>query len=115
VLSALEQFRALHPGANLTQILAYLYVAENEGLSVTELSYALATTVATASRTVRGLYGPDHPEAVAPAIGLLEPRLNPAIPHARLLYLTREGDKLRHRIDGLVSAGVRIAQPELAA
>jgi hypothetical protein len=115
VLSALEQFRAVHPGANLTQILAWLYIAENEGLTVTELSHALGTTVATASRTVRGLYPQGHPEALAPALGVVEPRLDPAIPNARLLYLAPEGVRLGRRIDELVADGVPIFSERLAA
>ena len=115
VLSALEQVRTLHPGVNLTQMLAWLYIAENEGLSVTELSLALGTTVATASRTVRVLYGEGHSEALGPSVGLVEPRRNPSIPHARLLYLTPKGEQLRHRIDELIMAGVPIFAPRLAA
>ena len=51
VLQSLELFRAVHPSVSLTHVVAYFYVAENEGLSITELSDALSTTIATASRT----------------------------------------------------------------
>ena len=107
VLQSLELFRAVHPNISLTHVIAFFYVAENEGLSITELGDALSTTIATASRTARALYEKGRPSALPPGLGLVESQPHPEIANARPLHLTALGADLRDRIDGVI----RMASP----
>jgi DNA-binding MarR family transcriptional regulator len=115
----MELFRAHHPNVNLMQILAFFYVAENEGLSITELGAALGTTIATASRTARALYEEGRPAALPPSLGLISSQYHPDIANARPLHLTESGVALRDRIEAvirlaapIVPNGTAVPQPE---
>ena len=108
VLQSLELFRALHPSISLTQVVAFFYVAENEGLSITELGDALSTTIATASRTARALYEEGRPSALPPGLGLLESQPHPVIANARPLHLTESGVALRDRIEAVIKLAAPI-------
>ena len=119
VLQSMELFRALYPNVNLMQILAFFYVAENEGLSITELGAALGTTIATASRTARALYEEGRPAALPPSLGLIASQYHPDIANARPLHLTENGVALRERIEAvirlaapIVPNGASLPQPE---
>lgn len=107
VLQSLELFRSVHPGVSLTQIVTFFYVAENEGLSITELAGALGATIATASRTARALYEEGRPAALPPSLGLLASHAHPAIANARPLHLTEQGVALREKLEGVI----RVAAP----
>lgn len=112
VLQSLEVFRALYPHVGLTHIVAFFYIAENEGLSITELSGALGTTIATASRTARALYEEGRPAALPPSLGLIASQPHPAIPNARPLHLTAEGAALRDRIEAVIRTAAPIVGEE---
>ena len=108
VLQSLELFRAVHPNVNLMQVLAFFYIAENEGLSITELGAALGTTIATASRTARALYEEGRPAALPPSLGLVASQYHPDIANARPLHLTESGIALRDRIEGVIKLAAPI-------
>src|SRR5215217_4375573 len=72
ILAAIEAFRRLDRGISLTNVLVFLYVAENEGLSVSELALASQLTSSTASRSVRSLGRRGARGALPPYLGLVE-------------------------------------------
>lgn len=114
VLEALERLRKVEPHVTFMHALTFLYVAENEGLNVSELALVCRTSRATASRNARGLGDKNAPGALAPYAGLIEQRQNPATAHGRLLFLTAAGRRLRDDIDALIGEQRRIAPVESA-
>jgi DNA-binding MarR family transcriptional regulator len=115
VLEALERLRKVEPHVTFMHALTFLYVAENEGLNVSELAMICRTSRATASRNARGLGDRSAMGALAPYAGLIEQRRNPASAHGRLLFLTAAGRRLRDDIDALIGESRRIAPAENAA
>lgn len=109
VLAALERLRSGGEQLNLTEVLAYLYVCENEGLSVSELALLLRTTTATASRTVASL---SEGEASG-GLELVASRTNERHAQGRVLVLTPRGRRMREDIDRLIEQAVPIGSPEL--
>jgi DNA-binding MarR family transcriptional regulator len=103
VLQSLERLRRLRPELNFMHVITFLYVCENEGLSVSELAQVCGTTRATASRNARGLAERGAPGSLAPWAGWLEARANPADAHGRQLFLTPAGRRLRDEIDALIA------------
>jgi DNA-binding MarR family transcriptional regulator len=104
LLEALEAFRHAHPVISVMNLLAFLYIGENEGLNVTELAALCQTTCATASRTVRSLSGRD---GEGPA--LVEARTNPKNAIGRVIYLTGAGRRLRTHLDQILARRTPIA------
>ncbi|MBU1538165.1 MAG: MarR family transcriptional regulator [Alphaproteobacteria bacterium] len=98
----------------LRDIIAFLYVAENEGLNLKELAYTCGFTDSTASRTARSLAAAGSRDALPPAFGLLEVRLNPADRRGRTLHLTEAGRRLRDQLDDAINSAVPILAPEAA-
>ncbi|QJE72453.1 hypothetical protein HHL28_04485 [Aerophototrophica crusticola] len=56
-LEVLELFREWDPDVSLKAACAFLYVAENEGISISELAFLLRTSLSTATRVVAALGG----------------------------------------------------------
>ncbi len=108
VLDAVERVRRAAPQVNLTQVVAFLYVCENEGLNVSELAQVCRTTRATASRTAHALAVKGSAGALAPYAGLLELRPNPTAAHGQMIFLSPAGQKLRVEIDGVIARAQRI-------
>ncbi|MGZ6015862.1 MAG: MarR family transcriptional regulator, partial [Phenylobacterium sp.] len=92
-------------------ILALLYIAENEGLNITELGDICRTTTATASRTARALMDRGSADSLPPRYGLVEGRPNPADNKGRVLFLSRAGRQLCDELDAIIGRGVTIAPP----
>jgi DNA-binding MarR family transcriptional regulator len=114
ILEALEILRAAEPAISLTHTLAFLYICENEGLNISELSAVCRTTIATASRTARALTAATAHDTIKPSAGWVESRPNPADSKGRVLYLTEAGQQLRARIDVVIHARqliVAVAEP----
>lgn len=109
VLETMERLRALGDGMTLNAMLVFMYVAENEGINVSELAQICRTTEATASRSARALAAPDSPAALPPALGLIELRQDPFDGRGRLLFLTAGGRRLRDSIDDAIRRGATIA------
>lgn len=108
VLAALEQFRKVSPDVSLGHILVFLYVCENELLSVTEIAIACGFNTPTASRTTRGMFGRNQPGALPPYMGLLEFAPDRSVGNAKAVRLTEGGRALRARLDSLIEAAVTI-------
>jgi DNA-binding MarR family transcriptional regulator len=102
LLEAILALKALDARISVNEIIAFLYVCENEGLSVQELAYIGGLTQSTASRSLRSLGRPDSPWSQSPALGLVDAFLNPADGRSHVIQLTVEGRALREQLDGLI-------------
>jgi DNA-binding MarR family transcriptional regulator len=109
VLECLERCRRQNRPMSLSHVLAFLYIAENQGLNVTELADICRTTTATASRTARAMLDEGAMDALPPFFGLVEARPNPQDSKGRVLFLTTTGEQLRNEIDGLIREAVTTA------
>lgn len=108
VLAALEQFRRINPDVSLGHVLVFLYVCENELLSVTEIAIACGFNAPTASRTTRGMFARTQPGALSPYMGLLEFAPDRIVGNAKAVRLTEGGRALRARLDSLIEDAVTI-------
>ena len=108
VLEALLAFRALAPRVSLSEIIAFLYTCENEGLSVQELAFVTGMSQSAASRNLRGLGRADNPWSKPPALGLVEPYLRPSDARSHVLHLTPAGEKLRDQLDEIIERAAPI-------
>ena len=102
-LQALEEVRALSTAATLKDVVAFLYVCENEGINLRELAQVCGFTHSTASRTARSLAPSGSAGALPPALGWIELRTDPRDDRGRTLHLTSDGRRLRDRIDQLIA------------
>lgn len=112
VLAAIETFRALDMGINMSNILVFLYVAENEGISVTELATISGLTKPTASRSIRALTPRGSRWALSPYLGLVELCAQGPARNSKTIRLTRQGRDLCARLDRLIANPVRICAGE---
>src|SRR6478672_2194278 len=99
VLSALETFRLIDPAVTLNSLVVFLYVAENEGLCVTELAQVSGLSKPTASRCVRSLAPPGSRWALPPALGLVEVCREGPSTNSKTLRLTVAGRALCARLE----------------
>ena len=117
LLAGLVLLKKLGPDITQSEILAFLYVAENPGVRVKELAALMETTEATASRASRSLLDAGDPGARAPGRGWLLMASNGREAVSRHLYLTEAGVELVQRLDALIESarpiGVRAAPAEL--
>ena len=104
-------FRALDARISVNEIVAFLYICENEGLSVQELAFVAGMAQSTASRNLRGLGRAESSWSKPPALGLVEPYIHPSDGRSHLLHLSEDGASLRDRLDEIIRAGVLI-RPE---
>lgn len=109
VLQALSLFKGLDARVSVNEVIAFLYAAENEGLTVQDMADVAGMTQSTASRSLRALGPPDSPWSQAPALGLLEAYLNPHDGRSHVIHLTATGRALRERLDGIIREAVQIA------
>jgi DNA-binding MarR family transcriptional regulator len=108
LLEALLIFRALDPRVSVSEIIAFLYTCENEGLSVQELAYITGMSQSAASRNLRALGRESSPWAKPPALGLVDPFLRASDGRSHVLHLSEEGRRLRERLDGVIRRAVPI-------
>ena len=108
ILQALENFRDLHPGLTLTHLVVLLYVAENEGVTLSELASVCRMSLATASRAARALTAPEEQDSLPPHTPLLHVRPNPANSNGRVVRLSTQGRALIAELDALIAAPVPI-------
>ena len=78
VLQALCLLRALDPRISVNEVIAFLYAAESEGLTVQDVAHLAGFTQSTASRSLRALGPSGSTWSQPPALGLVEAYLNPA-------------------------------------
>ena len=108
LLEAILALKALDARISVNEIVAFLYVCENEGLSVQELAYVAGLTQSTASRSLRSLGQPGSDWAQSPALGLVEAYLNPCDGRSHVIHLSEAGRALRHRLDEMIRRAVTI-------
>ncbi|HEY0436007.1 MAG TPA: MarR family winged helix-turn-helix transcriptional regulator [Phenylobacterium sp.] len=113
VLQALALFKGLDARVSVNEVIAFLYAAENEGLTVQDMADIAGMTQSTASRSLRALGPRDSAWSQAPALGLLEAYLNPDDARSHVIHLTPAGRDLRERLDAIIRSAVQIA-PEAA-
>jgi DNA-binding MarR family transcriptional regulator len=117
LLAGLVLLKKLAPDISQSEMLAFLYVAENPGVRIKELAALMETTEATASRASRSLLDAGDPGARAPGRGWLLMASNEREAVSRHLYLTEVGVELVQRLDALIESarpiGVRAAPVEL--
>lgn len=104
LLASLVLMRRDAPGITVSEILAFLYVAENPGVRVKELAALMQTTAATASRASRALLRAEDPGVLPPARGWLFMATNSHEAVSRHLYLTDSGLDLSARLDTLIAS-----------
>ncbi|MDB5422673.1 MAG: regulatory protein MarR [Phenylobacterium sp.] len=102
VLAALHLFKALDPRVSVNETIAFLYVCENEGLTVQDLAVVGRLTQSTASRSLRALGPADSEWSLQPALGLVRAYLHPNDGRSHVIQLTERGQDLRERIDALI-------------
>ena len=108
LLEAMIAFRAVSKRVTVSEIIAFLYTCENEGLSVQEFAYIAGFSQSAASRNLRALGRPNTPWALDPALGLIEPFLSPSDARSHVLHLTDQGRVLRERLDRIIAERVAI-------
>jgi DNA-binding MarR family transcriptional regulator len=110
-LKALEYFREMHLGLVVTDLIVFMYIAENEGLNISELAQLARLTGATASRRARLLATADIYNPLPPSLGLIAFTEGEEDARTRQLTLTARGREVREAIDRLIAEGDPIASP----
>lgn len=108
-LAALELLRKAHASIQLNEVVAYLYIAENEGINVSELAQLAGFGSSLASRTARRLAAAGASHALAPALGLVELSVQGNDARGRVLTLSPDGRRLRDQLDNIIACGNPIA------
>jgi len=103
LLAGVVLIRKLAPDVTVSEMLAFLYVAENPGVRVKELAALMQTTAATASRASRALLRAEDPGVLAPGRGWLFMAANSREAVSRHLYLTPAGLDLADRLNVLIA------------
>lgn len=103
LLACLTLLRKLAPDITVSEMLAFLYVAENGGVRVKELSQLMMTTQATASRAARALVSEGDPGALPPSRGWLVMSSNDRENISRHLYLTPLGAEITAQLDAVIA------------
>ena len=109
LLQGLHLMKRLDPRISVNEAIAFLYVAENEGLTVQELADVAGFTQSTASRSLRALGPADSPWSQALSLGLVEPFLNPNDGRSHVVRLSARGCELRDRLDAIIRQAATIA------
>ena len=108
LLEGIETLRRVYPEINVNNIVLFLYVCENEGLSLSELSKAAGYNMATTSRALRAMGEEDAPGTLGPRLGWI--RLLTGIHRgSKAILLTTRGRDLRRQIDAIITEAVTIA------
>lgn len=108
LLEALLAFRALSPRISISEITAFLYTCENEGLNIQELAFISGMSQSAASRNLRGLGRPESPWSLPPAVGLVDAYLAPTDRRSHIARLSPKGAQLRDRLDEIIRRAVTI-------
>lgn len=108
VLVAIRYLKVLCPQISLNGIRAFLYIAENPGINIVELSQVADFTLSTASRIARAL-GPVGVEgSLPPYLGLIDIFINPDYAGGRILYVSERGRDACLRLDAIIRTPVAI-------
>jgi DNA-binding MarR family transcriptional regulator len=115
LLAALHLFKTLDARVSVNEIMAFLYVCENEGLTVQDLAVVGHLTQSTASRSLRALGPADSEWSLQPALGLVRAYLHPNDGRSHVVQLTDLGLDMRERLDGLIRQAEPIVRARAAA
>lgn len=110
LLEALILLKGLEPRIGVNELVAFLHVCEQEGLSVQELARGAKLTQSTASRSLRSLGPAGSPWSQPPSVGLVEAFLNPADGRSHVIHLTAKGREIRDRLDEIIRSAVTIGR-----
>jgi DNA-binding MarR family transcriptional regulator len=108
ILESVLLLRKLHPEITINGIVAFLYIAENPGINIVELSQICGFNMPTASRVARALGPEDVEGSLPPYLGLVDIFLNPADPRGRVLSISDQGRAVCAKLDALIGEGVPI-------
>jgi DNA-binding MarR family transcriptional regulator len=108
---AIGRMRKAYPAFTFRQAIAFLYICENEGLTLHELAVVSRLSDQTASRAVKALAEAGL-KCPAP---LVELREHPADRRLILIHLSLAGAALRHEIDGDLRARRLVEAPATAS
>lgn len=106
LLAALECFRNKTPDLWVNNIVTFLYVCENEGISINELAHVSRLSLPTASRAIRSFAVNDRRGGLG--LGLVELVENPADARSKLILLTEKGRQMALELDRLISLATPI-------
>lgn len=109
ILQALRLLKALDPRVSVNELIAFLYAAENEGLTVQDMAAISGLSQSTASRSLRALGPPDSPWSQSPALGLVEAYLNPRDGRSHVIQLSAKGREVRDKLDAIIRQAAPIA------
>ncbi len=115
LLQGMHAFKAMDPRVSVNEVIAFLYAAENEGLSVQDVADLAGFTQSTASRSLRALGPAASPWSQPPALGLIEAYLNPHDGRSHVIHLTPAGREFRDRLDEIIRAAQTIAPERVRA
>lgn len=102
ILAALELFRGLGIPRGFNAMLTFLYVCENEGLTVTELAQVTRMSVASAARLTRIVAGSDPLEPAPAEAVLLELRPSTKDKRVSNVHLTERGREVRNQLERII-------------
>jgi DNA-binding MarR family transcriptional regulator len=111
ILAALELFRAEDLPRSMSSCLLFLYVCENEGLTVSELAQVTHTSVAMTARVVKMLAGEAPETPVAPDRCIFELKDSPFDRRLKLVHLSARGRLLCDRLETLIAQATPIRPP----
>ena len=103
ILAALELFRGEDLPRSLSSFLLFLYVCENEGLTVSELAHVTHTSVAMTARVVKMLAGDTTETPLAPDRSIFILKDSPLDKRLKLVHLSMHGKLLRNRCETLIA------------
>jgi DNA-binding MarR family transcriptional regulator len=103
ILAALELFRSEDLPRSLSSFLLFLYVCENEGLTVSELAHVTHTSVAMTARVVKMLAGDTTETPLAPERSIFVLKDSPLDKRLKLVHLSAHGRILRNRFESLIA------------
>ena len=112
LLEALEVFRDIYPGVTIGNMIAFLYVCENEGLTILDLAQVTGFYLATASRTARAFLEPGAEGALSPELGLIE--IVPS-PRGKTIHLTETGRRFRAELQAIIAEAAPITASAVQA
>ena len=111
ILAAIEAFREEGLPRSLSSLMLFLYICENEGLTVSELAYVAKVPVAKAARIVKLLSGESAEAPMPPERALFECRSSPQDRRLKFVHLTERGRRICDRLEILISAATPIRLP----
>lgn len=109
ILAAVETFISIDPGITLNSVLVFLYVAENQGLTISELAAVSGLQKPTASRCIRSLAERGSPDSLPPYLGLICVRRGGLAKNSKTLSLSRSGFDLCQRLERHIEGRIFIS------